>query len=65
MESNLSDAITSSQSGPESIGNEEGTPHSPNSGITRLSPLDCLVSYHEHSLMGESYPSAEMQSLYS
>ena len=33
------------------------------SSITRDSSLDCLVSYPEHSL-GESYPSAQMQSVY-
>ena len=32
--------------------------------ITWASPSDCLVSYPEHSL-GESYSSAEMQSVYS
>ena len=34
-----------------------------NSGIMRASPSDCLVLYPGHSL-GESYPSAEMQSVY-
>ena len=33
------------------------------SGITGASP-DCLVSYAGH-LLGKSYPSAEMQSVYS
>ena len=37
-------------------------PQSPS--ITGTSPLDCLVSYTGHSL-GESYPSAEKQLLYS
>ena len=32
--------------------------------ITGVSPSDCLVSYPGHSL-GESYPSAEMQLVYS
>ena len=32
--------------------------------ITQSSPSDCLVSYPGH-LLGESYPSAEMQSVYS
>ena len=34
------------------------------SSITEASPSDYLVSYPGHSL-GESYPSAEMQSVYS
>ena len=34
------------------------------SSITGTSPSDCLVFYPGHSL-GESYPSAEMQSVYS
>ena len=34
------------------------------SKITGTSPSDCLVSLSGHSL-GESYPSAEMQSVYS
>ena len=34
------------------------------SSFTGASPSDCLVSYPEHS-SGESYPSAEMQSVYS
>ena len=32
--------------------------------VTGASPSDCLVSYPKHSL-GESYPSAEIQSVYS
>ena len=32
--------------------------------ITEASPSDCLVSYLEH-VLGESYPSKEMQSVYS
>ena len=37
-----------------------------NSNITETSPSDCLVSYTGHSLGGEqSYPSAEVQSVYS
>ena len=32
--------------------------------ITEAAPSDCLVSYLGHSF-GESYPSAEMQSVYS
>ena len=53
-----------SQSGPESDGNEGVLFIPQNSSITGVSPLDCLVSYPGHSL-GESYPSAEMQSVYS
>ena len=34
------------------------------SSITRASPSDCFVSYRKNSLW-ESYPSAEMQSVYS
>ena len=34
------------------------------SNITGSSPSDCLVPYPGHSL-GESYPSADMQSVYS
>ena len=43
----------------------KGIPNIPQSfSITEVSPSDCLVSYPGHSL-GESYPSAEMQSVYS
>ena len=49
------------QSGPGSNG-IEGVLHSPQ--ITGTSPSDCLVSYPGHSL-GGSYPSAEVQSVYS
>ena len=56
----LSDATTSGQSGSRRDGNK---------GVlyillTEASPLDCLVSYLGHSL-GESYPSTEMQLVYS
>ena len=54
-----------SQSGPGSDGNK-GVLHIPqSSSITGTSPLDCLVSYSGHSMMGGSYPSAEKQSVYS
>ena len=44
---------------------KEGVFHIPQSfGISGASPLDCLESYPAHSL-GVSYPSAEMQSVYS
>ena len=60
----LSGATTPGQSGPGSNKNE-GVLHIPqSSSITRASPSDCLVSYPGHSL-GESYPSAEMQTVYS
>ena len=60
----LSDATMLDQRGPGSNGNEEvlHIPKSPN--IAGTSPSDCLVSYPGHSL-GESYPSAEEQSVYS
>ena len=51
-------------SGPGSNGNE-GVLHIPKgSCITGTSLSDCLVSYLGHSL-GGSYPSAEVQSVYS
>ena len=60
----LSGATTMGQSGPGRDGNK-GVLHIPqNSSITGASQSDCLVSYPGHSL-GESYPSAEMQSVYS
>ena len=43
----------------------EGEPHSQSFSITGNSPSDCLVSYSRHLLGGGSYPSAEMQSVYS
>ena len=61
----LSVATTPDQSGPGSNGNE-GVLHIPQSlSITGTSPSDCLVSYPGHSLVGRSYTSAEMQSMYS
>ena len=60
----LSGATTPGQSGPGSNGNK-GVLHIPqSSSSTGASPSDCLVSYPGHSL-GESYPSVEMQSVYS
>ena len=50
----LSDATTPGKSRPESDGNEE---------VLHI-PQSCLVSYLRHSL-GESYPSEEMQTVYS
>ena len=59
----LSGTTTPCQSGPESNGNE-GVPRFPQSSKTGASPSDCLVSYPGHSLE-ESYPSTEMQLVYS
>ena len=60
----LSSATTPGQSGPESNGNE-GVHHIPqSSSITGNTLSDCLVSYPVH-LLGESYPSAEIQSVFS
>ena len=59
----LSSVITSGQGGPGADGNE-GVLRTPQiSSITGASQWDCLVSYPKHSLR-ESYPSAEMQSVY-
>ena len=57
----LSGATTLGHSGSGSNGNE-GVLHIPQS-ITKAASSDSLVSYPGHSL-GESYPSAEMQSVY-
>ena len=59
----LSGGTIQGQSGLESIGNEGVLCIPQCSGITGASPSDCLVSYPGHSL-GESYPSAEIQSVY-
>ena len=61
----LSSATTPGQSGPESNGNEGVLCIPQSSSITGTSPSDCLVSYPGHSLGRGSYPSAEMQSVYS
>ena len=60
----LSGATTPGQSGSGRDGNEVvlRIPQIPN--ITGTSPSDCLVSKPGYSLRG-SYPSAEMQSVYS
>ena len=61
----LSGATTPGQSGPGSDGNE-GVLRIPQSSSTvGTSPSDSLVSYPGHSLWGGSYPSAEVQSVYS
>ena len=60
----LSGATTLDQSGPGSNGNKEVHHTLQNSSITGASPSDRFVSYQKHSL-GESYPSVQMQSVYS
>ena len=60
----LSVATTPGQSGPGSNGNERILCIFQNYSISGVSTSDCFVSYPELSL-GQSYPSAEMQSVYS
>ena len=60
----LSGATSQDQSGPGSDGNEEILYIPKSSSIIRALPLDYFMSYPGH-LLGESYPSAEMQSVYS
>ena len=60
----LSDATAPGQSGPGRDGNNGVLCILQSFGITGASLSDCLVSYLGHSL-GESYPSAEMQLVYS
>ena len=57
-------ATTPGQSGPGSNGNERQLHISQSSSITKASLSDCLESYLGH-LLGETYPSAEMQLVYS
>ena len=64
MDRTLSSAITPSQSAPWSNDNDEVLCISQSSSITRVSPLNYLMSYPGH-LLGESYLSVEMQSVYS
>ena len=60
----LSGATTLCLNGPRRDGNEELI-HIPQSFyITGASPSDCLVQYSGY-LLGKSYPSAEMQFVYS
>ena len=59
----LSVATTPSQSRPRSNSNE-GVLHIPQISKAGASPSDGLMSYPSNSL-GKSYPSAEMQSVYS
>ena len=59
IERTLTGATTPRQSGSGSNGSD---------GVLRItgaSPSDDLISYPGHSLLGVSYPSAEMQSVYS
>ena len=60
----LSGATTPGQCDPRSGGNEGVLRIPQSSGITEASLSDCLMSYPGHSL-GESYSSAEKQSVYS
>ena len=60
----LSGETTPGQSGHGGNGNEGVLHISQSFRTTGTSPSDCLVSYPGHSLE-ESYPSAEMQSVYS
>ena len=60
----LSGATTPGQSGSESNGSEGVLRILQSSSITGTTPSDCLILYPGHSLSG-SYPSAEMQSVYS
>ena len=53
------------QSGPGSNGNEVVLRIPQSSSITEASLSDCLVSYPGHLLKAGSYPSAEMQLVYS
>ena len=61
----LSDATAPGQSGPGSDGSEGVLNILQSSSITGASVSDCLVSYPGHSLVEGSYPSAEIQSVYS
>ena len=60
----LSSATTSGHGGSGSDGRKGVLYISQRSSITGTSPSDCFVSYPRHSF-GESYPFAEMQSVYS
>ena len=60
----LSVTITAGQSRPQSNDNEWVFRISHSTSITEASPSDCFVSYAGHSVR-ESFPSADMQSVYS
>ena len=64
IERTLSGTTTLDLRRSRSNGNEEVLYIPQSSSITLTSPSDCLVSYPGHS-WGESYPSAEKQSVYS
>ena len=64
MNRTLSGVTTPDQNGPESNANKGVLCIPQSSSITGTSPSDCLVSYARHKL-GKSYPSAEMQLVYS
>ena len=66
IDRNLSGTTTPDQSGPGSNGNEKVL-YISQSFNTGASPSDCFVSYPGHLLqgVGGSYPSAEMQLVYS
>ena len=64
IDSTQSDATTPGQSGLGSNGNERALRIPQSSSITKAPLSDCLVSYLGHSL-GESYPSAVMELMYS
>ena len=59
----LSGNTSLGMSGPGSEGKERVLSVPQSSSITEASPLDCLVSYPEH-LLGKSYPSTEIESVY-
>ena len=61
---NLKSAVILGHSGPGNDGNKEVLCIFQSSSITGASPSDCLMSYSGH-LLGESYPSADVQSVYS
>ena len=63
IDKTLSGTTTPGQSGLGSDSNEGVLRITQSSSITEATPSDCLVSYTGHSL-GESYPSAETQSVY-
>ena len=64
IDKTLSGATNMGQSGAGSDSNEKVLHISQSSSITGASPSDCLMSYPGH-LLNKSYPSAEMQSVYS
>ena len=65
IDTTLSGATAPGQNGPESDSNERVFRIPQNSSITGTSPSYCLVSYPGQSLGLGSYPSAEVQSVYS